>query len=115
MDDQVIFLQGWFKNTLPTAPIESLSILRLDGDMYESTIDALFYLYPKLSVGGYCIIDDWGAIPSCKKAVEDYRRVYNITENMEMIDWTGVYWKKERNIPFDLRYHFNLMLSNKIP
>ena len=115
LDDQVIFLQGWFKNTLPTAPIESLSILRLDGDMYESTIDALFYLYPKLSVGGYCITDDWGAIPSCKKAVEDYRRVYNITENMEMIDWTGVYWKKERNIPFDLRYHFNLMLSNKIP
>lgn len=99
LDNQVRFLKGWFKDTMPTASIEKLSILRLDGDMYESTIDVLFYLYPKLSVGGYCIIDDWGAIPACKKAVEDYRRVHAIDEKIQIIDWSGVFWKKEKETP----------------
>lgn len=98
LDDQVMFLKGWFKDTMPTAPIEKLAILRLDGDMYESTIDVLFYLYPKLSVGGYCIIDDWEAVPACRKAVEDYRKKYEINEKIHTIDWTGVFWKKEKEI-----------------
>jgi O-methyltransferase len=53
LDDQVRFLVGWFRDTLPTAPIHRLAVARLDGDMYESTMDALVALYPKLSVGGY--------------------------------------------------------------
>ncbi len=93
LDEQVIFLKGWFKDTLPTAPIEKLSILRLDGDMYESTMDALIHLYPKLSIGGYIIVDDYN-IPNCKQAIEDYRSKMQITENIEPIDWTGIYWKK---------------------
>jgi SAM-dependent methyltransferase len=40
LDEQVRFLKGWFKDTLPIAPIEQLAILRLDGDWYESTMDA---------------------------------------------------------------------------
>jgi cephalosporin hydroxylase len=92
-------LKGWFKDTLPSAPINQLSILRLDGDMYESTIDALYYLYPKLEVGGFCIIDDWGAVPACRKAVEDYRRVMELDEQIQGIDWTGIFWKKEKNTP----------------
>lgn len=67
LDKQVVFLKGWFKDTLPDAPIEKLSVLRLDGDMYESTIDALNNLYPKLSQGGFCIIDDY-ALKGCKKS-----------------------------------------------
>jgi O-methyltransferase len=59
LDGQVVFLKGWFKDSLPNAPIKRLSILRLDGDMYESTRDALTNLYPKLSVGGFCIVDDY--------------------------------------------------------
>jgi cephalosporin hydroxylase len=98
LDEQVKFLKGWFKETLPAAPVQKLSVLRLDGDLYESTIDALFYLYPKLLPGGYCIIDDWGAIPACKKAVEDYREVFNIQERIQVIDWSGVFWKKEKEI-----------------
>ncbi|MFC1811254.1 TylF/MycF family methyltransferase [Thermodesulfobacteriota bacterium] len=94
LDDQVIFLKGWFKDALPNAPIEKLSILRLDGDMYESTMDALVNLYPKLSKGGFCIIDDY-EIPSCKKAVDDYRSRWNIDIPLVKIDWTGVFWQKE--------------------
>jgi O-methyltransferase len=99
LDDRVVFLKGWFKDTMPTAPITQLSLLRLDGDMYESTIDVLLHLYPKLSIGGYCIIDDWGAVPACRKAVEDYRKVLAITERIQFIDWTGIYWKKEVAVP----------------
>jgi hypothetical protein len=94
LDDQVVFLKGWFHDTLPTAPIERLAVLRLDGDMYESTMDALVNLYPKLSVGGYAIIDDYGQVPSCKQAVEDYRLLCGIREEMIEIDWTGVYWRR---------------------
>ncbi len=95
LDEQVKFLKGWFKNTLPTAPIKKLAVLRLDGDMYESTMDGLVNLYPKLSKGGYIIIDDWGAIPACKRAVDDYRTQHGIIEEIKKIDWTGVYWKRE--------------------
>jgi len=94
LDERVKFLKGWFKDTLPVAPIKSLSLLRLDGDMYQSTIEALESLYPKLSVGGYIIIDDWGAVEGCKKAVEDYRKKYQINEEIKTIDWAGVFWKK---------------------
>jgi hypothetical protein len=95
LDDQVKFLKGWFRDTLPSAPVERLSVLRLDGDMYESTIDALNHLYPKLSVGGYLIVDDYGAFPSCRQAIEDYRQEHGISEPIQHIDWTGVFWQRE--------------------
>ncbi len=96
LDEQVIFLKGRFSDTLPTAPIEKLSLLRLDGDLYESTIDALVNLYPKLSVGGFIIIDDFGPNPNCVQAVNDYRAEKNITEPIIWIDYDGVYWQKQR-------------------
>lgn len=93
LDSQVWFLKGWFKDTLPTAPIKKLAILRLDGDYYESTMDALVHLYPKLSVGGYLIIDDF-ALEACRNAVQDYRKLHHVTDEIIKIDWTGIYWRK---------------------
>lgn len=93
LDDQVHFLKGWFKDTLLTAPIKQLAVVRLDGDMYESTMDALKALYPKLSIGGYLIVDDY-CISSCAKAVHDYRDQHGITDEIIQIDGTGVYWKR---------------------
>ena len=94
LDSQVKFLKGWFKDTLPKAPISKISVLRLDGDLYESTMDTLVNLYPKLSVGGYIIIDDYGAIKACRKAVYDFRTQNNITDPIITVDWTRVFWKK---------------------
>jgi len=94
LDDQVRFLVGWFRDTLPTVPSERFAVIRLDGDMYESTMEALQSLYPKLSIGGYAIIDDYGAVPACKAAVEDFRAKHGILEKLETIDWTGVFWKR---------------------
>jgi O-methyltransferase len=93
LDDRVRFLEGWFKDTLPAAPIERLSVLRLDGDLYESTWDALVHLYPKLQPGGYCIVDDY-ALDGCKRAIDDYRRQHGIHDAIHQIDWTGVYWQR---------------------
>lgn len=94
LDDNVKFLEGWFKDTLPTAPIEKLAIVRLDGDMYESTMDGLNHLYHKLSSGGFIIIDDYGVIPACKKAVHDFRDEHGITEEIKNIDGSGYFWQK---------------------
>jgi len=94
LDEQVVFLKGWFKDTLPSAPVSSLAVLRLDGDLYESTMDVLKTMYPKLSMGGYLIVDDYSAIDACKKAVDEYRAANNITEAINKVDDTGVYWQK---------------------
>lgn len=94
LDEQVQFLVGWFRDTLPSAPIERLAILRLDGDMYESTIDALKSLYPKLSLGGFVIVDDYGAIGACRKAVHDYRDEHHVDEPIQHIDQHGIYWRR---------------------
>ena len=96
LDDQVRFLKGWFKDTLPSAPIKKLAVARLDGDIYESTMDAITSLYPKLSVGGYLIVDDYGAVVACKKAIHDYRDAHNINEPINPIDGIGVFWQKTK-------------------
>jgi O-methyltransferase len=93
LDGQVRFLKGWFRDTLPTAPIDRLSILRLDGDMYESTIQALDALYWKVSSGGYVIIDDYGAVEACRAAVEDFRRDHDVFAPLTPIDYAIVYWQ----------------------
>jgi O-methyltransferase len=95
LDDQVRFLEGWFCETLPTAPIERLALLRLDGDMYGSTMDILNNLYDKLSPGGFCIVDDF-SLPPCRQAVSDFRKEQGIEDPIMEIDWTGVYWRKSR-------------------
>lgn len=93
LDEQVVFLKGWFSDTLPSAPIDQLSVLRLDGDMYESTMIALESLYPKLTVGGFVIVDDY-CIASCKKAVTDYRKRMGINDVILDIDGAGAYWQR---------------------
>ena len=93
--NRVRFLKGWFRDTLFEAPIDELSVLRLDGDLYESTTDALNVLYHKLSIGGWCIVDDYGCVPACAEAVRDFfSSIGQLMPDLQEIDWTGVYWKK---------------------
>jgi O-methyltransferase len=94
LDDQVRFLAGWFKDTLHDAPIDRIAILRLDGDLYESTIQALDALYPRLSPGGFCIIDDYHLIKACRQAVTDYRAKHGVSAEIVDIDGCGVLWRK---------------------
>jgi len=97
LDDQVVFLQGLFKDTLPTAPVEVLAVLRLDGDMYESTRDGLENLYDKLSIGGTLIADDYFLFEAQRKAVDEFREERGITDPIVQIDDYGGYWVKARS------------------
>lgn len=94
LDDQVVFLKGWFADTLPRADIRQIAVLRLDGDLYESTIDALTHLYDKVSDGGSVTIDDYGAVDACRRAVDDFRDARQITAPLRWIDADGVAWVK---------------------
>ena len=95
LDDRVRFLEGWFSDTLP-GPVEQLAVLRLDGDMYGSTWDALTALYPLVSPGGYVIVDDF-ALDGCRRAVHDFRAAHRDSAPIEKIDWTGVFWRKDHD------------------
>jgi O-methyltransferase len=95
LDQQVKFVEGWFEETLPKLNDRIWSVIRLDGDMYGSTITSLENLYPRLSPGGYVIIDDYGAVKQCKRAVDDFRERNGITEEVQRIDWSGIYWRRD--------------------
>ena len=93
LDEQVVFVEGFFEKTLPNLATDSLAVLRLDGDMYSSTIQILDSLYKKVSPGGFVIVDDYNALANCREAVDVFRAAHGIQEMMETVDWTGVYWR----------------------
>ena len=95
LDNQVCFVPGLFKDTLHLLNDRKWCLVRLDGDMYESTTQSLEALYPQLEVGGYLIQDDYFNIPQAQEATDTYRKKYGITEPIVEIDWAGAYWRKE--------------------
>ncbi len=94
LDDGVQFLPGWFAETLPRHPPAPLALVRLDGDMHESTMTSLEHLYPRLSVGGWLVLDDID-FRGVKGAIEEYRTRHGITTSLVRIDWSGMAWRKE--------------------
>jgi hypothetical protein len=98
LDERVRFLKGWFKDTLPGVPIERLAVMRLDGDYYESTRDALVNLYPRLAPGGFVVVDDFGedTWTYCRKAVDEFRSEHGISDPMIKVDSRCWYWRRSR-------------------
>lgn len=94
LDEQVVFLKGFFKDTLPKAPVEKIALLRLDGDLYESTREGLMHLYGKLTRGGTLIADDYFLFEGQRKAIDEYREAHGIAEPIVRIDHFGGYWIK---------------------
>jgi len=103
LDPNVIFAKGFFNETMPALSkrIDKLSVMRLDGDMYESTVDVLYNLYDKLSIGGYVIMDDWNGYPS-KTACDDFFSVHGFQPEIIAIDKMSAYWKKTEQV--DIQY-----------
>lgn len=94
LDKRVRFLPGWFEETLPKAPLTKLAVLRLDGDFYASTRTALEHLYPKLSPGGFLIIDDYSPMFGALRAVDEYRNQHGIRARLTKVDDQVHYWRK---------------------
>jgi O-methyltransferase len=99
LDESVVFLRGFFSVTMPSCPVERLALLRLDGDMYESTYVVLKHLYDRLSPGGFVLVDDFGMVKACDQAIHDFRRDRSVVEPLQMIGYLkglpiGAYWRK---------------------
>jgi len=93
LDEQVRFVKGLFADTLPTLAAERFALIRLDGDLYESTMDGLNALYHRLSPGGYVVIDDYG-LRSSRTAVHDFLAQRGESVEFQRIDDYGVWWQK---------------------
>lgn len=95
LGENVVFLAGWFKDTLLTAPVEQLALLRLDGDLYDSTMDSLVHQYDNVASGGIVIVDDFNNLSECRAAVRDFFSARGETlPEYEEVDWTAVSWRK---------------------
>ena len=102
--DSIKVVEGYFNESLPalvaSVPNFSLSVLRLDGDTYFSTMDALKVLYPRLQSGGIVIVDDFIDWIGCREAVDDYRKAQNILDPIVLVPHRegeilrGAYWRK---------------------
>jgi len=105
---RVSYVVGYFKDSLPqlikNEPNIQFAAVRLDGDTYWSTMEAIEVLYPRLSPGGFLVIDDFTDWDSCRDAIYDYRKKYGITENIFLVPHLtengeyirGAYWRKSK-------------------
>jgi O-methyltransferase len=93
---QVVIHKGWFQETVPpaSASIGPVSLLRLDGDWYESTKTCLEGLYDNVVKGGFVIIDDYGHFVGCRKAVDEFLESRALDVQLVDIDGEGVYLRK---------------------
>jgi O-methyltransferase len=80
---------GKVEDTFPKDTPDKIAILRLDTDWYESTRHELIHLYPKLSIGGVLIIDDYGHWEGARKAVDEYINDNTLRILLNRIDYTG--------------------------
>jgi hypothetical protein len=89
--DRYTFVQGWFQDTVPVSDVGPIAFLRLDGDLYESTKVCLEHLFPKISPGGYLVVDDY-AMVGCRKAVDEYLAPHGLTMTPLDADVPEVHW-----------------------
>lgn len=104
LGDNLVFVKGFFENTVPTLTVDKLSLLRLDGDMYGSTWTVLEGLYDRVQPGGYVIVDDYGVVPACAAAIHDFRKARGIGEQLFAIGLVkgtpvGAFWRKGTDSP----------------
>ena len=94
LSSQIAILEGFFRDTLPRYPYEKIAVLRMDGDLYSSTMDTLENLYDRVSDGGYVTSDDYGVVIDARRAVLDFRVSRRIRSEMYRVDGDGAFWRK---------------------
>lgn len=98
--------KGWFSSTCKTSKVERIAFLRLDGDLFSSTWDALAALYDRVVPGGFIYVDDYGSFVGCRKAIDKFRSEMHIYEPLHYIRendadsrqiiFEAVWWMKRR-------------------
>lgn len=103
-DSRIVISKGYFSETLPMSRVDKISFLRLDGDIFVSTWEALEFLYHKVVSGGYIYVDDYGSFEGCREAVDKFRVKHQIYEplryvreenQIKYIMFEAVWWKKK--------------------
>lgn len=89
---KIILVPGWFENVLPTYDTGPIAILRLDGDLYNSTWVCLQHLFPKVIKGGCVIIDDW-ELPGCRAACDEYFALIGYQPDYKFISNIAFFYK----------------------
>ena len=87
--ENIKFIKGRVEETIPAAIPDKISILRLDTDWYESTYHELLHLFPKISVRGVLVLDDYGCLKGAKKATDNYFDENKIKIFLHRIDYSG--------------------------
>ncbi len=91
---------GFFNDTIPVTPVQHIAFLRLDGDLYQSTLDVLTGLYDKVIPGGYIYVDDFNSFAGCREAIHKFRTERRIYEPLHLIfeadgRLEAAWWRKE--------------------
>ena len=92
-DENIEILEGWFEETLNCPPIQSLSLLHIDADLYSSTKCVLESCYQLVTEGGFVVIDDYGKLPPCKEAVDEFLAKQRLAPSLEAIGEHAVGWR----------------------
>lgn len=87
--EKIHFVKGPVEETIPAHAPDSIALLRLDTDWYESTRHELVHLFPRLARGGVIIIDDYGHWRGARQAVDEYLAEHRIELLLNRIDYTG--------------------------
>jgi len=88
-EDKIVFVKGKVEDTLPAAVPDTIALLRLDTDWYESTYHELLHLYPLLSQHGVLIIDDYGHWQGSREATDQYFAEHDVRMLLSRLDYTG--------------------------
>lgn len=91
--ENVKFHAGWFQETVPKVNIEKIAVLRLDGDFYDSYAVPLEYLYDRVTLGGFIVIDDW-VLRGCREAVADFFAKRQLAPYLSHVDGSVRYFRK---------------------
>lgn len=75
-----IITKGWFRDVTPEQVPGKISFAFLDGDYYDSILDPLRLIWPRLAPGAVVVVDDYAneALPGAAKAVDDWRRTHTV-------------------------------------
>jgi O-methyltransferase len=97
-DRRLRIVKGWFQDTFPSAreEIESIAVLHVDGDWFDSVLLTLETFYDRVSPGGYVVIDDYGGWQGARSATDLFRSREGVFAPLEVIDDSGRYWQKPR-------------------
>ena len=93
-------VKGWFSDTLPPAGLQRIAFLRLDGDLYNSTMEGLVHLEPLVAPGGYVYVDDYGAFRGCGAAVDQYLASRGLAPTLNLLPnrynrVQALWWRKD--------------------